>query len=126
MPIATPGRAARLAVHALVAAGAATVFLPLVLTLYLSVFDEPLIVFPPHAYTLAWYGRILPAFGGALRTSLLTALAAVACSLAIGIPAGIGLARYRFLGRGAIGTLLLAPLTIPASPSGWASTSSPC
>ncbi len=113
MPTTHPGRAARFAVHALVATGAAVVFLPLILTLYLSVFDEPLIVFPPHAYTLAWYARILPEFGGALRTSLLTALAAVACSLAIGIPAGIGLARYRFLGRGAIGTLLLAPLTIP-------------
>ena len=113
MQHAASNRAARLAVHALVATGAAIVFLPLVLTLYLSVFDESLIVFPPHAYTLAWYARILPAFGNALGTSLLVALAAVALSLAIGVPAGIGLARYRFRGRGAIGTLLLAPLTIP-------------
>ncbi len=29
------------------------------------------------------------------------------------MPAGIGLSRYRFRGRGAVGTLLLAPLTIP-------------
>ena len=70
-------------------------------------------MFPPHGYTLAWYGRILPEFGGALRTSLLTALAAVALSLGLGVPAGIGLSRYRFTGRGLVGTLLLAPLTIP-------------
>ncbi len=106
-------RLARGAVHMLVAVGAAAVFLPLVLTLYLSVFDETLIVFPPHGYTLAWYGRILPAFGGALRTSVLTAVSAVAISLALGVPAGIGLSRYRFVGRSAVGTLLLAPLTIP-------------
>ena len=109
----TPERASRAALNALVFAGAAIVFLPLVLTLYLSVFDETLIVFPPHAYTLHWYARILPAFGDALRTSLITAITAVAISLAIGVPAGIGLSRYRFVGRGLVGTLLLAPLTIP-------------
>jgi putative spermidine/putrescine transport system permease protein len=106
-------RAGRAATQALVIIGAAVVFVPLVLTLYLSVFNETLIVFPPRGYTLAWYPRILPAFGDALSTSLLTALAAVVISLLIGVPAGIGLSRYRFRGRGAVGTLLLAPLTIP-------------
>ncbi len=106
-------RARRGVVLALVLAGAAIIFVPLLLTLYLSVFDETIIVFPPHAYTLHWYARILPEFGGALRTSLITALAAVAISLSIGVPAGIGLSRYRFRGRGAVALLLLAPLTIP-------------
>ena len=106
-------RAERGVVHALVLAGAAIIFVPLLLTLYLSVFDETLITFPPHGYTLRWYARILPEFGGALRTSLLTAIAATAISLAIGVPAGIGLSRYRFRGRDALATLLLAPLTIP-------------
>ena len=98
---------------ALVLAGAAIIFVPLLLTLYLSVFDETIIVFPPHAYTLRWYARILPEFGGALRTSLITALLAVAISLLAGVPAGIGLSRYRFRGRGVVSLLLLAPLTIP-------------
>ena len=57
--------------------------------------------------------RILPEFAGPLRTSLLTAAAAVATSLLLGVPAGIGLSRYRFRGRDAVSTLLLAPLTIP-------------
>lgn len=100
-------------VRLLIGAGVAVIFVPLLLTLYLSVFDETIIVFPPHGYTARWYGRILPEFGGALRTSLLTALAAVAISLVIGVPAGIGLARHRFRGRSVLSTLLLAPLTVP-------------
>ena len=103
----------RAVVRALVALGIAAVFLPLVLTLYLSVFDETIIVFPPRGYTLTWYARILDTFGGALGTSLMVALTATACSLLLGVPAGIGLSRYRFTGRGAVATLLLAPLTLP-------------
>ena len=103
----------RVATNALVTLAGAVIFVPLVLTVYLSVFDETLIVFPPKGYTLAWYARILPEFGGALRTSGLTAIAASAISLLLGIPAGIGLSRYRFRGRGAATMLLLAPLTIP-------------
>jgi putative spermidine/putrescine transport system permease protein len=100
-------------VRALVAAGLALVFVPLVLTLYISVFDETLLTFPPRGYTLDWYGRILTEFGGPLRTSLMVSLAAVAISLLLGVPAGIGLSRYRFRGRSTISTLLLAPLTMP-------------
>jgi putative spermidine/putrescine transport system permease protein len=103
----------RWTVNALVGIAVAAIFLPLVLTVYLSVFDETLIVFPPKGYTLAWYPRILPQFGGALRTSALTAVGATALSLLIGVPAGIGLSRHRFAGREAVTTLLLAPLTIP-------------
>ena len=47
-------RASRIATTGLVTVGAAVVFIPLILTLYLSVFDETMIVFPPHAYTLHW------------------------------------------------------------------------
>ena len=107
------GRLGRGLVHALVVLGAAVIFVPLLLTLYLSIFDETIIVFPPHGYTLAWYARILPEFAGPLRTSLLTAAAAVLVSLLVGVPAGIGLSRYRFRGRDAVATLMLAPLTIP-------------
>lgn len=103
----------RIATHTLVVVGTVAVFVPLVLTLYLSVFDETLISFPPKGYTLSWYPRIVPAFGGALRTSLVTALIATAASLGVGVPAAIALSRHRFRGRDAVSTLLLAPLTIP-------------
>ena len=103
----------RAATRTLVVVGVVAIFLPLVLTAYLSVFDETLISFPPRGYTLAWYAGIIPTFGGALRTSLLTALLATVISLGVGVPAAIGLARHRFRGRGAASMLLLAPLSIP-------------
>jgi len=97
----------------LVLLGCAAILLPLILTLYLSVFDEQMIVFPPRGYTFAWYGQIAAKFGGAIWTSLRIAIAAVALSLAVGIPAGIGLSRHHFRGRDALATFLLSPLTIP-------------
>ena len=103
----------RAGVQALVFIGIALIFVPLLLTLFLSVFDEKLILFPPHGYTAAWYGAILPNFGAAIATSLELGAVAVAGSLALGVPAGIALSRYRVRGKGAIGTLLLAPLTVP-------------
>lgn len=103
----------RAGTNVLVTVGIVAVFVPLVLTLYLSVFDETLISFPPKGYTLHWYAGIIPTFGAALRTSLVTALAATAVSISVGVPAAIALSRYRFHGRDAVSTLLLAPLTIP-------------
>jgi len=105
--------AERTIVLALIACGAVLIIVPLLLTLYLSLFDEKLILFPPRGYTLAWYPAIVPNFGKAIVTSLKLCVLAVAGSLALGIPAGIGLARHRFRGRGVIATLLLAPLTVP-------------
>lgn len=110
---ATIERAQGWMLNALLAVGAAIIFLPLIFTFYLSVFDETIITFPPRGYTLHWYADILPQFGGALRTSLLVALAAAAISLLLGVPASIGLSRYRFRGRSALSTFLLSPLTIP-------------
>jgi putative spermidine/putrescine transport system permease protein len=105
--------AERIAVLVLVACGIILIAVPLILTLYLSVFDEKLILFPPRGYTLDWYPAILPNFGSAILTSLELGVASVIGSLSLGVPAGIGLARHRFRGRGIIATLLLAPLTVP-------------
>jgi putative spermidine/putrescine transport system permease protein len=105
--------AERVIVLGLIAGGAILIVVPLLLTLYLSLFDEKLILFPPHGYTLSWYPAIWPNFGKAVLTSLKLGAAAVAGSLLLGVPAGIGLARHCFRGRGVISTLLLAPLTMP-------------
>jgi putative spermidine/putrescine transport system permease protein len=105
--------AERIAVPILVTCGALLIIVPLLLTLYLSLFDEKLILFPPRGYTLSWYLAIVPNFGSAVVTSLKLAAFSVAGSLTLGIPAGIGLARHRFRGRGAVSMLLLAPLTVP-------------
>jgi putative spermidine/putrescine transport system permease protein len=105
--------AERAGVGLLVAIGIALIFVPLLLTIFLSFFNEKLIFFPPHGYTLSWYGAILPNFGDAILTSLELGIAAVVFSLLLGVPAGIALSRYRFRGKGVLGTLLLAPLTVP-------------
>jgi putative spermidine/putrescine transport system permease protein len=105
--------AQRAGVWTLVSIGTVLIVVPLLLTIFLSFFDEKLIVFPPHAFTTSWYGAILPNFGAAIWTSLELGVAAVAGSLLLGVPAGIALSRYRFRGKGAVATLLLAPLTVP-------------
>ncbi len=46
-------------------------------------------------------------------TSFELAAASVVGALLLGVPAGIGLSRYRFRGVGVINTLLLAPLSVP-------------
>ena len=110
--------------HLLVVIGVALIGVPLALTLYLSLFDEKLILFPPRGYTLSWYPAIIPNFGGPLLTSLELAVLAVAGSLLLGVPAGIALSRSRTKLTGAIGTLLLAPITFPGIALAWRSTSS--
>ncbi len=101
------------AVRVLFFGGLVLIFLPLVLTVYLSFFDERLIIFPPHAYTLRWYTEVVPHFAGPLLTTLEVAAVAVPGSLLLGVPAGLALVRRDFRGKGAVGTLLLAPLTVP-------------
>jgi putative spermidine/putrescine transport system permease protein len=117
LPEYAPGRGVawleRTGVGLLLWIGIALIGVPLLLTLYLSVFDEKLILFPPRGYTLAWYSAILPNFAQPILTSIELGVAAVVGSLLLGIPAGIGLSRHRFRGRGAVSTLLLAPLTVP-------------
>ena len=46
----------------LVVSGLITVFAPLILTVYVSFFDDKVIVFPPQGYSLAWYGSSIPQF----------------------------------------------------------------
>jgi putative spermidine/putrescine transport system permease protein len=103
----------RAAVNLLVWIGAALIGVPLLLTLYLSLFDEKLILFPPRGYTLAWYPAIIPNFGGPLLVSAELAFLAVAGSLVLGVPAGIALSRVRSRLTGAMAILLLAPITFP-------------
>jgi putative spermidine/putrescine transport system permease protein len=105
--------AGRLLVWVLIIAGLLVIFVPLLLTLYLSLFNEKLILFPPRGYTLSWYPAIVPNFGSAILISLELGLGSVIGSLVLGVPAGIALSRHRLRGMGVIGTLLLAPLTVP-------------
>ncbi|HEX3952598.1 MAG TPA: ABC transporter permease [Stellaceae bacterium] len=107
------GAFGRVCIWVLLACGIAVIFVPLLLTVALSVFDEKLILFPPRGYTLAWYGAILPNFGDAIAITLELAAASVVGSLLLGVPAGIALSRHRGPVVGVVSALLLAPLTVP-------------
>src|SRR5579871_3988485 len=71
--------------------------------------------FPPHHLTLNWY-RVLFADGAiwdSVFNSLKVALAAMAISLALGIPAALALDRAQFPGKALFRRLVLLPLILP-------------
>jgi putative spermidine/putrescine transport system permease protein len=105
----------RLAIRVVVVIGVLIMVVPLLMTAYMSLFADGVVVFPPSGYTLSWYGRLneFPKFTQGLSTSLRVAAMATLCSLIIGVPASIALVRYRFPGRSLLNVLLLSPLTVP-------------
>ena len=107
-------RLERLGLSACVWIGIVLIGVPMLLTVYLSVFDEKLILFPPRGYTLRGIGAIWPNFGGAVAiTSLSSRMASVVGSLLLGVRRASRLSRYRLRGIGVVSALLLAPLTVP-------------
>ena len=71
--------------------------------------------FPPHDFTLSWYRVLLGdgAMWSSVLNSLTVALAAMAISLLLGIPAALALDRASFPGKAAFRRLVLLPLILP-------------
>lgn len=71
--------------------------------------------FPPHDFTLSWYRVLLGdgAMWNSVLNSLTVALAAMAISLLLGIPAALALDRASFPGKAAFRRLVLLPLILP-------------
>lgn len=93
----------------------AFLYLPITVLIVYSFNREGVGGFPPRNLTLAWY-RVLAgdeALWGAVVTSLLVALAAVAIALALGLPAALALDRVPFSGKGLFRRLVLLPLILP-------------
>ncbi len=88
---------------------------PLLVTVATSVSNTEYIVFPPHGFTLQWYGKALQDedFRTAMGFSTVLALAATTGALLLGVPAAFALARSQFPGRDTIGSILLSPLIFP-------------
>ena len=109
----SPPRSGWLAVHA--AAVFAFLYLPIGVLIVYSFNREGVGGFPPHHLTLDWY-RILfsdEAIWDAVLNSLQVALAAMAISLAFGIPAALALDRVQFPGKALFRRLVLLPLILP-------------
>ncbi len=99
--------------HAIIVFG--FLYLPIV-TLVVYSFNGPGVGgFPPRNLTLDWYRLLFAddAIWGSVVNSLLVALAAVAISLAFGIPAALALDRAHFPGKALFRRLVLLPLILP-------------
>ena len=106
-------RSSWLALHAV--AVFAFLYFPIAVLIVYSFNREGVGGFPPHHLTLDWY-RILLSDGAiwdAVLNSLQVALAAMAISLALGIPAALALDRVQFPGKALFRRLVLLPLILP-------------
>src|SRR5260221_540108 len=94
----------------------ALMLLPIFFVSWLSFIKNEILAFPPEGYTLRWLSQLWlqPQFAGGFLTSLEVGLLATLGGLALGIPASIGLARYRLRGGEALTTLLMSPLIVPS------------
>src|SRR3712207_3355873 len=70
---------------------------------------------PWEGLSLRWYANLLtrPTFGSGLVVSLILAASATLVATFVGVAAAFAIVRYRFVGRGLIGTLVMAPLVVP-------------
>ena len=90
-------------------------YLPIV-TLIVYSFNGPGVGgFPPRDLTLNWYRLLFAddAIWTSVLNSLLVAFAAMAISLAFGIPAALALDRANFPGKALFRRLVLLPLILP-------------
>jgi putative spermidine/putrescine transport system permease protein len=88
---------------------------PLISVTWLSFYRQEIPSFPPEGYSLRWYASIPgnTRFVDGLLLSAELGVAATAIGLAVGVPAALCLARFRFPGREALSNLLLLPLMVP-------------
>jgi putative spermidine/putrescine transport system permease protein len=89
---------------------------PVVIILLESLTAANHVAFPPPGLSLRWYLEIprRPEFVASLMTSLVVAAIAAAASTILGTLAALALVRYRFVGREALQSLFLSPLSLPA------------
>jgi putative spermidine/putrescine transport system permease protein len=91
------------------------ILVPLISITWLSFYWQEIPSFPPEGYSLRWYGSIVhnDRFVDGLLLSAQLGVIATSLGLALGVPAALCLARYRFPGREALSNLMLLPLMVP-------------
>ena len=110
----------RAALPLLIAIAYIVIYAPVVMVVVISFFSQEIVSFPPQALTWHWYANAWdkPEFLRGLIASLEVALLAAAVGVPIGTVAALAIVRGGFPGRGAISTLLLAPLAVPGVVAG--------
>ena len=93
----------------------AFLYLPIVVLILYSFNGGGVGGFPPRDFTLNWYRMLLGdgSMWDSVLNSLMVALAAMAISLLLGIPAALALDRASFPGKAAFRRLVLLPLILP-------------
>ncbi|HRD76253.1 MAG TPA: ABC transporter permease, partial [Hyphomicrobiaceae bacterium] len=105
----------RLALKGAAGLGLAYILTPLVFVTWLAFFQQEIPSFPPEGYSLKWF-RAIPGndrFLSGFVLSMQVAVTATLIGLALGVPAALCLARFRFRGREGLNSLLLMPLVVP-------------
>jgi len=90
-------------------------YLPIMVLILYSFNGQGVGGFPPRNLTLDWYRTLLgdDAIWNSVLNSLIVAFAAMAISLALGIPAALALDRAYFPGKALFRRLVLLPLILP-------------
>src|SRR5215475_9183004 len=108
-------RLGRLVLNGAAALTLAYILTPLAFVTWLAFFRQEIPAFPPEGYSLRWFKAIAgnDRFVSGFVLSLELAVIATSIGLCLGVPAALCLARVRFSGREALGSLLLLPLVVP-------------
>lgn len=95
-------------------------FLPLVVIIGASFTAGTGISFPPKGFSAQYYVAAVqrPDFVSAFVVSLAVGLGSAALAMLVGVPAAIGLVRYRFRGRGLLTAVLMSPIMVPTLVTG--------
>ena len=88
---------------------------PLLVVVLASFNSADFLSFPPRGFSLRWYRALWESevWGDSFRLSLLLTAVVTPLALIIGTLAAYALVRYSFPGKGAMATLVMAPLVMP-------------
>lgn len=89
--------------------------LPIFVIVPLSFSSGSFLAYPLPGWSLQWYRELLasPEWARAARNSFIVAPLATVLATTLGTLAAMGLARTRFMGRGLVSGLLIAPMVVP-------------
>ena len=116
----TLSRGARVALAAVMGAGLAVIYVPLLVVLISSFNTDKTFGWPPTGITGEWWSRAWhnPGARDALVTSVKAGLGATAIALLLGSLAAFAVARYRFFGRDVVSILVVLPIALPGIVTG--------
>ena len=89
--------------------------LPILVIMPLSFSASSFLSYPMPGWSLQWYDNLFSSdeWGRATRNSFIVAPLATLLATVLGTLAAVGLARVQFFGKGALMSLLIAPMVVP-------------